>query len=364
MLRLIQLYRGLAAISVVAFHLSIEFGDPRYYSHDVLRWLTWRMNLGVDFFFVLSGFIILMAHESDLNRPSRYGRFWVKRFIRIYPIYWIYAGGFCALVLVGLGTAATVPHGAGQWISTFSLVRLENFLTPISPAWTLFHEIAFYAVFSLMIVNVRLGTAAFLLWQIVCAALMIYPEPDQRTPFNVYLSAYNLDFVIGMAAYLAYRRGFAPRPLPWLVASIVVLATTYAADANGSTFVALPLMYALGFGMLLLGSALWERQRGVPPLAPCVFLGDASYTIYLTHEPLMGLFLKVAVKARFLAGYLHPVYVAILLLTICAASVLHLVVERPVLSFGRRLLTPGARRQLAGLAAEPAPAAAPRPRWS
>jgi exopolysaccharide production protein ExoZ len=72
---LIQSCRGLAAIAVAAFHLSIDVGDHRYLGHQILRWLTWRMNLGVDFFFVLSGFIILLAHEKDIGQPHRLRRF-------------------------------------------------------------------------------------------------------------------------------------------------------------------------------------------------------------------------------------------------------------------------------------------------
>ena len=58
----IQLGRALVALAVAAFHLSITFSDPRYGGQAVLSEWTNRGNIGVDFFFVLSGFIILKAH--------------------------------------------------------------------------------------------------------------------------------------------------------------------------------------------------------------------------------------------------------------------------------------------------------------
>jgi peptidoglycan/LPS O-acetylase OafA/YrhL len=54
---------------VLAFHLSILLGDKRFLGHQVFQDWTWRMSLGVDFFFVLSGFIILKVHYQDVGRP-------------------------------------------------------------------------------------------------------------------------------------------------------------------------------------------------------------------------------------------------------------------------------------------------------
>lgn len=51
----LQQGRGLAAMAVVLFHLSIMMGLPRYFGRPLFSDYTWRGNLGVDFFFVLSG---------------------------------------------------------------------------------------------------------------------------------------------------------------------------------------------------------------------------------------------------------------------------------------------------------------------
>jgi peptidoglycan/LPS O-acetylase OafA/YrhL len=51
--------------------------------------LAFMGRCGVDFFFILSGVVIFMAHSNDLSKPSRIRPFLWKRFRRIYPIYWI-----------------------------------------------------------------------------------------------------------------------------------------------------------------------------------------------------------------------------------------------------------------------------------
>jgi peptidoglycan/LPS O-acetylase OafA/YrhL len=160
----LQVGRGLAALSVVAFHLSTALGDPRYGGTRVFSLYTRRGNLGVDFFFVLSGFIILHAHKADLGRPARLGRYLYRRFVRLYPIYWLYTLVLTTLVLTTLVAAGQavvlkLPQTLAGWVSAVFLIRLSQESPPLGVAWTLFHEVAFYLFFSLAILNRRLGIA-------------------------------------------------------------------------------------------------------------------------------------------------------------------------------------------------------------
>lgn len=229
----LQSFRGLAAVAVAAFHLSIGLGDQRFFGFKVFEEFTWRMNLGVDFFFVLSGFIIMAAHKKDIGHPSRLVQFLQKRFFRIYPIYWLCTGIFCALIALGLGSTATNPDTAVKWISVVSLVRLDNFLLPISPAWTLIHEVAFYAVFSILIINRKVGIIAFTFWLVPCLLLFNYPTPYARTPFITYFSAYNLDFTIGMGAYLMLQKRILRNPLIGMGTGFCALYATLFAENSG-----------------------------------------------------------------------------------------------------------------------------------
>ena len=160
----LQAGRAVAAILVVLFHDSVAiFALPKYWGTKPFGRLFDFGDSGVYFFFVLSGFIILHAHDEDLGR-RRIAKYIYKRFVRIYPTYWI----ILLLVLppyfidrnfgLGLETRPDVI------VSSFLLIHFNSLYSVVAVAWTLFHEILFYALFSIAIWSTRLGLVVFLLW--------------------------------------------------------------------------------------------------------------------------------------------------------------------------------------------------------
>ena len=102
-LLLVELGRAAAALSVVAFHAnaaSDEFAGPDW------RWLGVGAH-GVDFFFVLSGFIIVAAHGHEVGRPGAAGRYLAKRAIRLLPLLW---GAILAWTAVRLAAGAPLTR--------------------------------------------------------------------------------------------------------------------------------------------------------------------------------------------------------------------------------------------------------------
>lgn len=338
MLQVVQSGRGLAALAVAMFHLSIGLADPKYIGHPVLQEFTRRGYLGVDFFFVLSGFIIMFAHHRDIGRPDRWGAYAAKRFVRLYPIYWFYTLVLCvAVVAIHPGSSSLLPHDGATWLSTFFLVRLVNYIPPLEPAWTLFHEIAFYGVFSVLLFSKRWGIIVLVGW--VASILVNFefaPEPD-RTPLKTYLSAYNLEFIVGVGAFLLWRRGNAFACRVALVLGIVTLIVTYWAQENGIEPPAYRLIYAMGFGGLLTGAVAWESRHPGFAIPFLPFLGDASYTIYLTHELFETVLVKVFMKMNtFISMTPVTIYLSVLGLTLIAGCVAYRVAEKPLLAVLRR----------------------------
>src|SRR5487761_2014894 len=156
----IEAGRGVAAMLVVGVHAR----DPLFKNFGVpvpLGDLFFFGHAGVDFFFVLSGFIIMHVHASDIGRPGRLGHYLQRRFTRIYPFYWI------VLLLTVLALALSSRPDAFPSIPyiTSSALLLPGGGAPVVPvAWTLKNEVVFYAVFSVLILHRNLGLVLLGVW--------------------------------------------------------------------------------------------------------------------------------------------------------------------------------------------------------
>lgn len=321
-LRSIQAGRALAAISVVVFHLSVLLSPDK----SLLSRLSHHGNAGVDFFFVLSGFIIYYAHERDIGHPDRLKRYLENRFLRVYPIYWVFTAALVLVVLLA-HTSSPIPSSPQGWISTVSLFRTSTDPTPLNVAWTLFYEIAFYSLFALLILNRKAGALAFGLWALVIVAF------NHSTPTNsiwgVWTSRLCFNFLLGMAGCWAHRRigVWAARAFILLGGALLLAAGAYVDRGLGELFG--PLI-AMAFALLITGFAALERFKEINfgVLKP---LGDASYTIYLAHvhvlAPVLRMFARVGLLMLVPADLLF-VLVTALSLAVCYG--LFMTVERPL----------------------------------
>jgi peptidoglycan/LPS O-acetylase OafA/YrhL len=322
------------------FHLSLMMGDARYGGVPVFEAVTRHGNLGVEFFFVLSGFIILHAHHRDVGRPNRLGRYAFKRFTRLFPVYWLYTAGFAVLVIAGFGGASTLPDTLIRWLQSLILVRFDATSPPLAVAWTLFHEIAFYALFGVLILHRRAGIAVLALWALVCVAAWQSPTDLNRTPIAVYTAQLNLLFFMGMGAWalrrrLGVRSGLAVGGVGFAMLA-AGLADRYLAIGGYGTI----LWFGIAFALLLAALTAIEAVGRLTSPRPLNLLGDASYTLYLTHLPIQGLLLKIA-GATGLVTLGGP---AVFVLVICGNVVLglaaYLVVEQTILRLIRRAEVP------------------------
>jgi len=319
--------RALAALAVVAFHLSLAFNDPRY--GGTALWLEFTRHgwHGVDFFFALSGFIILHAHYQDIGRADQLGRYAAKRFFRIYPIYWM----LTALVLViGAGAVQIQKMNGGDLASTFSLIRFTSSRTPLVPAWTLFHEIFFYALFAIGILRIWAGVAIFLAWLALIVLFGSAGLPDKSFA-AVVVSPLNLSFFAGMGAYLVYAKLTAARSVHFFVAGLIL----FIALALWGNLVLTRLFYCVFMGtaffLLISGVVALEKHGMVGEVRWLSAVGNASYVLYLMHLVVMTGLLKFAHLAG-LMPILGPkaLYVIVLAFTTISCVGVHLAVEKPL----------------------------------
>ena len=261
----------LAAIAVVLYHANLIVAG-RLGAGAALP-LDFASH-GVDFFFILSGFVICFAHAGDVGRPERLRDYAVKRAVRLYPIAWVVV--LCYVVL----RAAAGHWPKSAWAVINSLTFLPGSVEPIPGViWTLRHEVLFYCLFAAVIASRRLGLAVLALWLLGCAgasvaALTGHPAPG-LLPF--FLSAYHFDFLLGAGlAALHARKSFQPSLAPLAVALAVLGVLALAESrfnlgrsslADYTSFSATAWTLAIGCGFALLVHGLLALESVWRPIA-------------------------------------------------------------------------------------------------
>lgn len=287
-LQSIEAARGIAALLVVAFHGERALALPQYVGHMPLGGLTGFMHTGVDFFFVLSGYIIFAVHRADIGQPSALGRYAMRRITRIMPPYW--AATAIAVVLAwpghGLpapgsmaGSLLLVPHGEGPILGV---------------AWTLEREMLFYLLFAAAILNRHLGAVLVATWM----GLSVAGVDLGGWAFDEYSAL----FAFGIAAAAIPGTVVRHPLLLTVLGAAAFLAAGVAEDAGLLTSVGwLPrLVYGSASAILIVGLAAAERAGLITVSRMFGLLGAASYAIYLMHTLVLGLAARALVETGLL----------------------------------------------------------------
>ncbi len=280
----IEAGRGVAATAVVLYHTARHVAQSQ-----PAAWLTHLFQFGhagVDFFFVISGFIILHVHRGDIGRRARLSHYAARRFTRVFPTYWV---ALLLTLVLGLGGHRhSVPSGGDFLASIFLLPAHAAPLLGI--AWTLQYEIFFYAVFAVLILNRGAGIAALVVW-IAWIALGYAGMAARFVPPSI-SGVYNLEFFAGMAAAFALAKWSVRAPVWWLAAGIAGFAAAAAAEdlghLDGYADVA-RLAYGIPAALIVLGAAAVQQQSTVTLPRLLSVLGTASYSIYLFQFVFIGL---------------------------------------------------------------------------
>lgn len=336
-LRSIQAARGFAALMVAVFHFTRLMQPEQYWGQVAFGGVFGFGHAGVDFFFVLSGFIICHAHGRDIGRPAALPGFAWRRASRVYPLYWF------VTALVILSTALVVP----DWSTRFQFDRVVGSLLLLPQAaepvlgvgWTLLHEAAFYAVFAVGIVSRRAGSVAAAAWlALIAAGLHAAPE---NPLLKLLASEFNLLFLMGVLAARASLTVAVPWPRSCALLGFCALLGAGAAENAGlfpvSGLVG-RLLYGAASALIVLGLVGAERAGRLRVRREAVFLGNISYALYLVHVPVISDTAWLLDKAGVIAFIPAPVLaVGALAGCIGAAWALHRWVERPLLRLARQV---------------------------
>lgn len=338
----IQALRGLAALMVLAAHVKEAEGDYGG-AGTLLPHFLYMGVTGVDLFFLISGFV--MTHVAlEGSRGSAAGkRFLYNRAARIYPVYWaatlilmvLYAGK-----LAFFGEETPFPNP----VATF-LLTPSDFYPLVPVGWTLVHEMYFYVVFALFVFWSGARLPIFLgVWAAAIMLALGLGLYGANAWTRIIFNPLTFEFMLGAFIALALRRGVTRFAIPALVAGLAIFAveTAFFADAlypdAMGKFALRAAYFAPPFALILYGAAALEKDAGRIAPAWLRRTGDASYSLYLIHVPVflvVGKLISIAVPDGVLDNLL--LIAAFVIAALGAGFVLHLVVEKPLLSATKRL---------------------------
>lgn len=340
--------RWIAAFMVFAFHIS-NYGFFAGSAQRVVSFLCGSGEVGVSFFFVLSGFVLARTVRPH-DTPAR---FWRRRIARIYPAYLVTA--IAGLLIARYWLPGMHVAGLRETVANLGLVsawwpQWNHGLDPVS--WTLVCEAFFYALFPLLFLLLRRAGAAALLAMVAgCAALVIAtPWLGDLAGSTINLSfrpwARLPEFVLGVAlGLLTVRPVVAGR---WRGPGLAVAATVTAAgylvagqldDRHGYAACTV-----VGFALLIWAAAQRDLsgRRGWLAGRAMVRLGELSYGFYLIHLLVILAFAHEVLAGRDPGLLASVAIVAAALGTALALSwLMYEFVEVP----GRRLISTGRLRR-------------------
>lgn len=336
--------RFFAAMLVVLYHNSYLGWNL----HDGPLWIQNIVTsgyVGVDFFFVLSGFILASAYQHH-DTLSYKTTFWIKRIARIYPVYLLAFLIDAPRVIAHFSENAPGVFGAlkSAVAGLLSLLLIQSWFPPVaytwnSPAWSLSVESFFFLIFPFVMWRLRHLSAKGIhrgLVLLFAALMAIYLMFDFfNPPLGTYMATfartfplfYLPEFVFGIlvAKITPFYRASWVSSWGFICAGLVIFLVLALKPLSSDLL--LPRLLVPFYGWLLLSVANNGLGTRFLTASPLVFWGNASYAIYLLHQCLKDILLP------WLNPYPSPVvfliYICVLL---TVAGVVYCWFEKPLRS--------------------------------
>jgi exopolysaccharide production protein ExoZ len=291
----IQALRGIAAFMIVVYHLKWYLNGPEWLKlgDRVLG----NAHIGVDLFFVISGFIMVHASRSSDGSLRYVAAFMVKRFARIWPVYVVVTVVFL-FAMRRLDTIDPVILAKGLAFLPIQAHPAPFFGEPaLHVGWTLVYEMYFYLLFAVALLGRRwrwalLATLAGLTLIVLPVAMAGHATLDAKQSFrftpailNIITSPMVWEFLAGVAIGLLYRSRFR---IPWrpLRLALVWLSITVVLWQYGTGYHAGhgPMASGIGLAVMVLMLALHDKEERLRVPQWLVWLGNVSFSLYLVHR--------------------------------------------------------------------------------
>ncbi|HEY4169252.1 MAG TPA: acyltransferase [Reyranella sp.] len=317
----LDVLRGFAAVAVMVHHHG-QYYDELYPGRAPLSVNFFAGHFGVELFFIISGFVILMTIE----RKATVWAFAVARAARLMPCF-LAALALATVILVIAPMPPLDTPTIGRFLANVTMVPLLFGERVVDlPYWTLSYEMVFYLSMALLLALGWLRQVEWIAiaWIAVGLAFTSLADVEHHHRTSILLLAYYSNFfVIGMCLYLV-QAGRARR-VTWVALVLAILTSArgggeQAFYASSGLYLSLTAAFAL---LVWLGTTAVGRWVAAPPL---VFLGRISYPLYLVHVVLGFQVIRFGVEHGWSTA---EGVVAAAAVSLIAATLLHYLVELP-----------------------------------
>lgn len=328
----VQLLRFVAAAMVVVTH-SFFYAQERLGTAE-----NWTLGArGVDIFFVISGFVMVLSSQKYVGTKTGWREFICQRIARIVPLYWL-ATSFKVLVML---LSATLAFHADL---DFLKIAASYFFIPYKKpsgvietfhgvGWTLVFEMFFYCVFSLALflrTNIYIFVGAIMA---ICAAISLVRPTDYSVSqflFDPIVLEFLFGMLIGRYALLGI---FIPTRPAIAIAAVTFFLLLFMNWGNG-----VPRLFSAGIPAAALVFSVVSLERFLNHRIPrfLVFLGAASYSMYLAHPLFLPAIPTLLNKTNI---SIAAVSVGLSIVpAIIGAAVVYRFIETPATRFAQRLI--------------------------
>lgn len=327
MLLNLQALRGIAALLVLMHHSLAHFRAMGL-SNPVFEFVATHGNIGVDIFFVISGYVMART-TSNLEHGFKSSSYFLgKRFARIYLGYWPIF--FLALVVYYFHSPDYLTDKL-VFLSSLLLIFGNYSELVITPAWSLTYELYFYLVVGLVLSSNRLQPIpTFLVISFLIILKSVFTGLGDYLLLDFFFSPYVFEFVFGFLIFHYWKFLSAKQ---WVFVSLVLgtVALSFAVQLDASNgylrFTAFGIFsVSLVWLMVLMEAHQLFIFRGLIKR-----IGDSSYTLYLSHTVLLGLFYSFGIRDYLVAKNLALTgFISCLLVIIFISWIFYIFVEAPL----------------------------------
>lgn len=285
--------RGIAILLVVLGHVGNMIGEQAYpYFPSFLQEFIYNGHLGVQMFFVVSAFTLMMSYENRRGETQATKKFFIRRFFRIAPMYYL------AIIVTSL-QMIDFNFANFDWNTFHKTAFVTNalFINSLSPStinnfviggWSISVEFMFYFILPLICAKIKSlnGFITFTSLTLLLSSLLLFLLRGTSVDGNEFLRYYFFNhlpvFGLGLTAYWINKEGanaaMKPKVLLLLLATIFIYC-----------FAKMPyaFLYSLAYFMIL----IVQSRKAYSFLSNKVFteVGKVSFSLYLVHFALMDL---------------------------------------------------------------------------